>query len=209
MSLRGRLADLGSAFKQFAAHPDHAYARVVAVWDPVEEKVLYFMRLALMFGEAGSVFGFNRGSKFLATVVVRCADLVTTAYFDDYSQLELDKLTDSADHTFKQVCKKLGFRLSEDPRKDKKFSDRFEPLGVEVDLSRAAEGVVVIGPKAARVAKVIELAVTALRTGNLGIKEASTLQGVLRFLREGLFGRVGGRLLNALGSLSARLHPSS
>ena len=87
MSLRGRLADLESAFKQFAAHPDHAYARVVAVWDPVEENILYFLPLALMFGEAGSVLGFNRGSKFLATVVVRCADLVTTAYFDDYSQL--------------------------------------------------------------------------------------------------------------------------
>ena len=58
----------------------------------------------------------------------------------------------------------------------------------------------VIAPKAARVAKVIELAVVALRTGNLGIKEASTLQGVLRFLREGLFGRVGGRLLNSLGN---------
>ena len=135
---------------------------------------------------------------------MRCADLATTSYFDDFSQLELLRLASSAEATFKGIFIRLGLKLSEDPKKDLEFKRRFEPLGVEVDFSRSSEGLVIIAPKATRVAKVVEMARAAMKDGSLGFKEASTLQGILRFLREGLFGRVGGRLLHALGAHERR-----
>ena len=197
-TLVGKLADMEGAFKQLAAFPGHAFARVVAVWDHGKQEVVFFLPDALMFGEAAAVYGFNRTSKFLTVVATRCADLVVSSYYDDFSQLELEKLSASADSTFKAIFKKLGFALSEDPAKDKQFSKKFSPLGVEIDLSKSGEGLVSISPKVGRVVKIVEHCKTIVKDGKLTFKDARTLQGVLRFLRESLFGRCGGMLLHSL-----------
>ena len=82
---------------------------------------------------------------------------------------------------------KLGFKLSEEPSKDKPFARSFAPLGVEVDMSKSSEGMISIAPKLMRVVRIVEECKVAVLSGKLSFKEARTLQGVLRFLRGSLF----------------------
>ena len=53
-------------------------------------------------------------------------------------------------------------------------------------------------PKRSRAAKVVGLAATLVKEGEITVSEAKPLSGALRFLREGHFGRTGAVLLNAL-----------
>ena len=99
-SLCGRMADLRKAYRQSAAFPGHHFATVVAAWSEDKgEVVCFFIARALIYGETAAVYGFNRVSRFLAVVASRCADLVLSTYFDDYTQIETEKLAALAEDT--------------------------------------------------------------------------------------------------------------
>ena len=92
----------------------------------------------------------------------------------------------------------LGFQLARDNGKDQPFAKVFSPLGVEVDLTEAADGFVQVGPKKSRVRTVMSVCMTAVVENRMESKEAKSLSGVVRFLREGCFGRCGARPLREL-----------
>ena len=163
-------------------------------WSPQR----FFIPRALLFGEAAAVYGFNRVSRFINVILCRGADLVVTGYYDDFSQLETKRLSLSAEATFKRVFDALGFDLSVEESKDKRFDNIFHPLGVELDLSYSIYGAVHLKPKAGRVQRVMAVSSEVLVKEEMSVKEARTLSGVLRFLREGHFGRTGAAVLKSL-----------
>ena len=59
-SIRGRVADLKSAYKQLPRHPADSALSVVAVQKPGNGWVSYFRAQSLMFGETAAVYGFLR-----------------------------------------------------------------------------------------------------------------------------------------------------
>ena len=72
------------------------------------------------------------------------------------------------------------------------------PWGVDIDFTESGRGVVKVQPKQSRVSKVIEVGCAALGCDLLSVADARSLAGVLRYLREGHFGRTGASVLNAL-----------
>ena len=82
----------------------------------------------------------HRVSKLLTTTLAKGGDLVVSGYYDDFSQLEVEKLTASAESTLKDVFSTLGFALSTVLAKDIPSSSSFSPLGVVIDLSASKEG---------------------------------------------------------------------
>ena len=76
---------------------------------------MYFIPRALSFGESAAVYGFNRASRFLSTVLSRCGDLVVSSYDDDFTQLEPEELGETATATLRETFARLGFALSVDP----------------------------------------------------------------------------------------------
>ena len=71
-------------------------------------------------------------------------------------------------------------------------------MGSEVDYEESQQGVVKLAPKPGRVSKVVGLCSEALEKDSLPVLSARSLGGVLRFLREGHFGRTGATVLKAL-----------
>ena len=136
----GRLAGMTKAYKQLAGKPDHTRAFVIAVYDHELDDVVFFISPTLLFGQTGAVYGFNRVAKFIATVLTKGAGLIVPPYYDDFSQLEVAQLAESAERTIKSAFKVLGFKLSEAPAKDKPFAPVFTPLGGGAGSFRGPRG---------------------------------------------------------------------
>ncbi|CAE7159166.1 unnamed protein product, partial [Symbiodinium necroappetens] len=107
--LRGRALDLRSAYKQLARHPKDDWASVLGALDMDSNRVVYFESLALPFGASSAVTGFNRAARALRIIMSRLLYLVSTSFFDDYCQLEVDALTGSADQTALELLSLLGW----------------------------------------------------------------------------------------------------
>ena len=104
--------------------------------------VKYFLPTALLFGQAGAVYGFNRVSKFLVSVCSRCADLVVSGHYDDFSQIEVEELASSAREALTTIFNLLGFQLAVDAINDLPFAKKFAPLGVDVDINESKNGII-------------------------------------------------------------------
>ena len=117
--LFGRCLDLRQAYKQLVRHPDDAWAAVLAVLCPLDGEVYFFEAIALPFGSISSVLGFNRTARAIRTILSRTFKLVTTNFFDDFCQLELKPLRDSAWMTAENVMRLLGWKISEGEEKRK------------------------------------------------------------------------------------------
>ena len=92
----GRVADLKSAYKQLPIHPAHAFLSIIAVRDPSSQQTKFFRAYALMFGETAAVYAFLRISRALSMLGKVLFDLVLVEFFDDFTQLECEELTQSA-----------------------------------------------------------------------------------------------------------------
>ena len=123
---------------------------------------------------------------------------MVSGYYDDFTQIETARLAESAEPSLKRMFEILGFDLAMDARKDKRFSSKFSPLGIEVDFEESQHCIVKLAPKPSRVSKVVELCAEALASDSLPVLSARSLCGVLWFLREGHFGRTGATVLKAL-----------
>ena len=102
----------------------------------------------------------------------------------------------------KELFRLLGFKLAETEAKYTPFARAFDPLGVRVDLSQSAAGVVKIEPKPSRVENVLAEAAGILGNGKMKGYEASGLGQRIRFLRDAHLGKCGARVLNELAEHS-------
>eukprot|EP00435_Cladocopium_sp_Y103_P006271 s3880_g2.t1 len=186
--LHGRCLDLRQAYKQLVRHPDDSWASILAVYCPDDAKVYFFEAVALPFGSISSVLAFNRAARALRTILSRTFRLVVTNFFDDFCQLELGMLCDSAWKCAETVMGLLGWRISTGDDKRKPFAKSFEILGAVVSFKG---GLIEVSNKETRLQQV-ELQTTELRK-HLG-------QMVSRSMLESL----KGRLLYAAGHTYGR-----
>eukprot|EP00435_Cladocopium_sp_Y103_P025006 s735_g6.t1 len=94
--LFGRCLDLKHAYKQLARSPVDSWSSVLAVVNPADAQVYYSEAVALPFGSVSSVLAFNRTARAIRTILARLFKLVVTNFFDDFCQLELGLLRNSA-----------------------------------------------------------------------------------------------------------------
>eukprot|EP00438_Fugacium_kawagutii_P009401 Skav231307 [mRNA] locus=scaffold161:371835:373196:+ [translate_table: standard] len=155
--LYGRCLDLKHAYKQLARHPDDDWVSIIAVWDPGQKETRFFEAVALPFGSVSSVIAFNRVARALRTILSKVFHLVTTNFFDDFCQLELEPLRTSAWSTAETVMKMLGWRISEGEDKRKPFAKSFEILGAVVSFPKGGLNIVEVSNKETRLLQLEEM----------------------------------------------------
>ena len=155
-NLFGRCLDLRQAYKQLVRHPDDSWAAILAVYCPADATVYFFEAIALPFGSVSSVLAFNRAARALRVILSRTFKLVTTNFFDDFCQMELGLLRDSAWKTAETVMQLLGWKISSGDDKRKPFSKQFEILGAVVSFNDAPDFSIEVCNKASRLTQLTE-----------------------------------------------------
>ena len=186
--LRGRALDLRSAYKQLARHPEDDWASVLGVLDTENDRVVYFESFALPFGASSAVTGFNRAARALRIILSRVFFLVNTSFFDDYCQLEIEGLTESADETALGVLSLLGWEVS-DGDKLKPFASQFTMLGAVVSFEDAARGLIRVRNKPGRLEEISSLCQRFTADPLSSASLLPSLKGKLLFASSHVFGR--------------------
>ena len=116
-TLLGRTLDLTAAYKQLAVSPSQGFVRVMVAYDPVRSKRAFFVFNALPFGATGSVYSFNRVAKSLWHIMVSLGGVWATQYYDDFPNIELQRLADNSRSFMEFILEALGWRFaSEGPK---------------------------------------------------------------------------------------------
>lgn len=200
----GRCLDLRQAYKQLVRHPCDAWAAVLAVPCPTDGTVYFFEAIALPFGAVSSVLAFNRAARALRTILSRVFKLATTNFFDDFCQLELGLLKESAWKTAETVMQLLGWKISSGEDKRKPFSKSFEILGAVVSFKSFPIDVIEVCNKESRLAQ-LEEHVAELRKSlhtSISRTQLESIKGRLLYAAGHTFGRctqLACQLLHRLG----------
>ena len=101
--------------------------------------------------------------------------MVVSGYYDDFTQVETERLSSSAEYSFKRLPEILGVALAPEPHKGRRFRRRFAPLGVEVNPEESEEGVLKFAPKEGRVSKVVEACAGALADDKMSVADARAM----------------------------------
>ncbi|CAE7836634.1 unnamed protein product [Symbiodinium sp. CCMP2592] len=179
--LNGRALDLRSAYKQLARHPADDWASVLGVLDPDTNTVAYFENYALPFGASSAVTGFNRAARALRIIMSRLLFLVNTSFFDDFCQLEIEGLTDSADQAALEMLDLLGWEVS-DGEKLKPFASEFTMLGAVLSFKDAGRGLIRVRNKAGRLEEISDMVDRLASDPTCGARSLPSLKGKLLFV---------------------------
>ena len=112
-------------------------------------------------------------------------------FFDDFVVFRQSTAATNTGQTVEMLFKLLGWKYAVDGDKAMAFSSSFTALGVDIDLSRSAEGVVEFGNTAKRKAELLETINAILAKGTMTLTEAQKLRGRMQFMDGQLFGRLG------------------
>lgn len=195
--LLARMWDLESAYRQLPRAPCHASLTVIAVWNPTAGRHDFFEQPPLGFGASASVLSFNWVAEALKAVLVDLFAVALTAFYDDFTVIEVEGLAANAREIVEEIFRLLGWRLK--PLAD--FAPELSPLGAVLDLGRCREGVAIIRNKESRVKELVAAIDAAGSAAAVPADLLPRLRGRLLFARSLAFGRCGGDALRALGDV--------
>ena len=184
----GRALDLKAAYKQLARHPDDGWVSIIAVLNPETNTVHYFEAVALPFGAVSSVTGFNRTARALRKVLSTLFFLVTTNFYDDFCQLELQPLHLSARTTAEEVLDLLGWRIAQGV-KALPFAESFNMLGACISFEKAFKGDVLVCNKEGRVEAIEDLVSKCIESRRCDRRQLLSVKGKLLFAAGHVFGK--------------------
>ena len=187
-NLFGRCLDLRQAYKQLARNPCDSWASILAVYCPEDSNVYFFEAIALPFGSISSVLAFNRSARALRLILSKVFKLVVTNFFDDFCQLELEPLRDSAWNCAETVMGLLGWKISVGEDKRRPFAKSFEILGAIISFEGNA----------------IEVCNKASRIQQLQVQASELRKSLGSFVSRSVLESLKGRLLYAAGHTYGR-----
>ena len=190
-SLEGGGEDWPNAYRSCPMSADESRACVVC-WHHREWGVpAYQLYTGLLFGLPLAVASFNRYSRFSEALGRRLL------FLDDAHVTDWSSSKGSGQQAFRDLSEIMGSPFAEDKRQDMAPTGTF--LGLDFDLSEiSGDGAVAFWVQSRLQEKVEDMLATAERTGVLPPGVASKLYGVLNFLEQGMYGRVGTGGLQAL-----------
>lgn len=194
----GKTFDLKSAYRQIPTRASEAWANVIAVWNPFKLAPELFLINALPFGGVGSVYGFNRASRAVWAAVNFLMRTVLTNFYDDYPALELSHNAAFADDAIKSTFAILGWTLSLEEKKCRKFSPSFEMLGVVMDLSDMNKRKISVSNKADRLGPILMQLDEIVSASRCSTALAAEVIGRSQFAANQIFGRMAAGALQEL-----------
>lgn len=129
-TIQGRAFDLKSAYRQLAVRDE------CLKWASAR-----FQQYTMPFGARASVVAFLRCARMLQWISHRL-HIVSSCYFDDFVLLTPVELAKSTEDTFQVLLDLLGWDFDKEGDEAGKMGSHVSALGVSVDLSHTAEGIV-------------------------------------------------------------------
>ena len=202
----GKTYDLKSAYRQLATRPDEAWATVVAVFSPEDNCAKLFIQRALPFGAVGSVFGFNRASRALWAALTYWLRVVTTCFYDDFPAAEPEDSSTACEIAVRSFFVTLGWTVSLEEKKNKRYEPTFDMLGVAVDFRMLPKDQLYIDNKPSRVSEITALIDDALTRKRCPAPLTAEIKGKGQFAANQFFGRVALGPLHQMSVHQFRCH---
>ena len=196
--LKGGLWDLVKAYRQLPRDPSQAHLSIVAVFNPSSGSWEFYEQLALPFGATAAVYHFNLVARGFQVILSRLFAVFCSHFFDDYPVVEHALVAKNTRFILDSFFDLLGW----DTKGESRFESVFEPLGVVVDLSKAAEDKVTVTNKPRRVAELKDFHDSIAANAEVSAHEVRQLCGRFVFARSQVFGRCGAPLLRLLSGFA-------
>ena len=206
----GKCLDLSKAYKQMPILPSHRDLAVIFFHDSAGRTRFYIPR-ALIFGATAAVYGFNRVSRSLWWIINKFLGIPAAVYFDDFPLLVRQNLWEVADRAVSSLLNLLGWdhAATGEGSKGKPFATTFNVLGMSLDLSRLAEGVIILANKEGRAERLSEKVESFARGGGGSRHDRQELHGLLNFACGFFAGRSLRMACHLLFQLSYDAEPGS
>ena len=191
--LIGGTDDIDSAYRRIlCALPQFT---VVALWHPVERRVVFSTLPGLNFGLQAAVIAFNRFPDLAVRLQVLRGVFAWTGshYFDDFLTVEPRACAGSGQEVLREVMELLGLPVS--PEKHVRAASTFVFLGVWCSFLGLRTMEVSLGITAARADSLCKDMSSIMGSSTLGPGEASRLAGRLSFATTWVAGRMGRALM--------------
>ena len=196
-SLESGGEDWPDAYRHCPMAESEALACLVVWWHKEWQAPAFQIYSGLLFGLPLAVTSFNRYSRFSEAVSRRIALTVVSSYFDDFNLVDWASSKGSGQWAVGEVNRALGTPFAEEKRQPMRPHGCF--LGLDHDLSEAVrQGCVKFWAREKLFTKLDDFIQQALSSGSLKSGQASKMFGLINFLEQGMYGRVGRGGLAAL-----------
>ena len=197
-NLVAKTYDLKSAYRQVPIREDHLCFSFFSIYNCERQCAEVYQLLTLPFGATHSVYSFLRLSKSLYTLAARALYLLTTNFYDDYILASRPSSVESARNSMELLFLLTGWQYATEGKKCTSFDRVCRALGVEFDLGKSGERILMIQNTEQRIQDLTVLITSTLESGVLGKQSALVLRGKLGFADSFLHGRLGALLLKQL-----------
>ena len=187
--LVGRCLDLKSAYKQIPLSRRDRPNAVLAVFNPDEGQVSFFISAVLPFGATGSVMSFNRVARALRDLMQKLFMLPVVNYFDDFPHIDVPEGASRSQAVMEQFLDILGWNIAKEHGKRIPANPTFTVLGVVVDLRESGAGVVKVANKPERVQEMLEVLEEVKEQDSFPPSMAAKIQGRMMFAEAQCCGR--------------------
>ena len=150
----GGTLDLPRAYKQV---PLCAKSRRFCVLGfVINGEWVYYRSDVLPFGASASVFSFIRIPRSIHHILCVYLSAIAAVFFDDFPTMTPKAGSDILKSSIPTVLSLLGWSHAKDGKKALNFTEKFNALGAEIDLSGLSRGSYKIRNKEGRVPKLID-----------------------------------------------------
>ncbi|CAE7396468.1 unnamed protein product [Symbiodinium sp. CCMP2592] len=189
-SLESGGEDWPDAYRHCPMSEEESLACLVVWWHHEWQAPAYQIYAGLLFGLPLAVTSFNRYSRFSEAASRRLALTVASSYFDDFNLLDWASSKGSGQWAVGSINTLLGTPFAAEKRQPMSAHGTF--LGLDHDLSEAlSQGFVTFWARERLFDKMADLIEQATSSGSLRAGLASKMFGLMNFLEQGMYGRVG------------------
>ena len=194
---QGAGEDWPDAYRQSPISPSETLGCVVCFWHHEWEKPAFQLHSSLLFGLPLAVTSFNRYSKLIEALGRRLLRSLVSMYFGDAHLTDLVSNGPSSQWAFEELNVILGTLFADDKRQPFAASGTF--LGLDYDFATIQKtNCVTVWARERLLTKTKGIIDTAKAEQRFSPAQAAKLYGLLNFLENGMFGRVGCEGLRAI-----------
>ena len=182
--------DLPDAYRWIPAAPTEGALNIVSVYDPEAGECRFQEVYGQVFGKAGAVVNFHRPQRLLVACARRWLMLMFSMYYDDGSLTDVGRARGRGQRALRAMFRLAGLPFAEAKQVD--LNEEADFLGLVHRVDRAClEREIFFTPRPKLVEKAAKIIGDSLGQDSCTPASASKLRGILGFLFNGAYGRIG------------------
>ena len=181
--------DWPNAYRHTPISEAESLCCVVCFWHTTWSSPAFQVYHSLLFGLPLAVTSFNRYSRLVEALGRRLLGCLTSLYFDDANIIDWSTTKGHGQHCFEQLNALLGTPFAAEKRQAMSPEGLF--LGLHHNLQHVRQGFVTFWPRERLIEKMQTFVLDALASSQLTSGTASKIYGMMNFLEQGIYGRIG------------------